>query len=96
MSKRILDLSDKVHMKIDGNLIPSLLLNLCKVEVCPSAKHSLEAPELGGLAEAIIEKTLSQILELWQSDVAFRQMVTCIFIANTQLDTLCDLRKHMN
>lgn len=96
MGKRILDLRDKVHMKIDGNLIPSLLLNLCKVEVCPSAKNILEPAELVGLAESIIEKTFSQILELWHSDVAFRQMVTCIFVANTQLDTLCDLRKHMN
>lgn len=95
-NKQILDLTDKLHLDIDGNSIPSMLVSLCKIEVCPSAKDTLNPTDLISIGESAIAQVIHVINHLWETDVTFRQVVVCNLIANTQLDILCDTKKYMN
>lgn len=92
----ILDLSDYVALRLNGNKIPEALLSVCQISVCPSAKDILSPDDLFNFAHALIAGVIEQIVSLWNNDENFRAMVSCLFIANSQLDTLCDMKKHMN
>ncbi len=95
-SIRMLDLTEKVHLKINGNLIPDMILKLCNIEVCPSAKDTLKPHEALGIANSIAAKAIETIVMLFNHDENFRDMVIFNLIANTQLDMLCDTKKFMN
>jgi hypothetical protein len=93
---RFVDLRDKVHLSIDGNSIPAMLVELCKIQVCPSAKDTLKPDELMGIADSIISRCLEVMVQMWNQDLNFRNIVIYQLIANSQLDILCDTKKHMN
>lgn len=90
------DFDDKIRLEVEGSNVPSALLEVCKFNICPSLKDSLNPEELFHITYNMIDTAFNHIANLWENDDDFREFVTFFIISHTQLSTLCDTKKYLN